>query len=220
MNKSEYNKRYREKHKEELKLKRQIYYQNHRDEIKRKVSEYYQENKDSRLKYAKEYAYKNKDRIASYKKDYACKNKNKIEEYKKKYTIENKDYINKYHKEYQRKRLSNDSLHKFKMQIRHLIWLSFNKKGLIKSNKTEDIIGCSVNDLIEYLLNSFRNRYNYNYDFKEKVHIDHIIPLNKAKDENDIIKLCHWTNLQLLKASDNLHKGTMNNDDYFERNFS
>ena len=45
------------------------------------------------------------------------------------------------------------------------------------------------------------------YDNKEKVHIDHIIPLATAKTEEDVIKLCHYTNLQLLKAKDNLKKG-------------
>lgn len=41
----------------------------------------------------------------------------------------------------------------------------------------------------------------------KKVHIDHIIPLATAKTEEDVIKLCHYTNLQLLKGEDNLSKG-------------
>lgn len=42
---------------------------------------------------------------------------------------------------------------------------------------------------------------------KGKVDIDHIIPLASAKTKDEIIKLCHYTNLQLLKHSDNLLKG-------------
>jgi len=38
-------------------------------------------------------------------------------------------------------------------------------------------------------------------------HIDHIIPLSTAKTEQDIIKLCHYTNHQPLWAKDNLSKG-------------
>ena len=38
------------------------------------------------------------------------------------------------------------------------------------------------------------------------VHIDHIIPLSTANSEEEIIKLCYYTNLQLLKAKDNLNK--------------
>ena len=38
-------------------------------------------------------------------------------------------------------------------------------------------------------------------------HIDHIYPLSKAKDENHLKELCHYTNLQPLWAEDNLSKG-------------
>jgi len=40
----------------------------------------------------------------------------------------------------------------------------------------------------------------------EKVQIDHIKPLKYAKTEEEVIKLCHYTNLQLLKEKDNLEK--------------
>ena len=39
-----------------------------------------------------------------------------------------------------------------------------------------------------------------------KWHIDHIIPLSTAITEEDVIRLCHYTNLQPLWAEDNLKK--------------
>lgn len=38
-------------------------------------------------------------------------------------------------------------------------------------------------------------------------HIDHIKPLYSAKNENELIELCNYKNLQPLWAKDNLIKG-------------
>lgn len=219
MNKSEYNKRYREKHKEDIKKRQKQYYQENKDKIKEKAKLYYQTHKDQKKQYQKEYSKNNKETIKLYKKEYYINNKEYIQNYKRKYSKLNKTYLNDYFKDYQRKRRNKDKLHKFKMQIRHLIWLSFNKKGKIKSDKTENILGCSIDYFIDYLLNTFEQRYGYSYNYNEPVHIDHKIPLATAKNEDDIIKLCNYKNLQLLKAKDNLCKSDKNNDDFFSRNF-
>ena len=39
-------------------------------------------------------------------------------------------------------------------------------------------------------------------------HIDHITPLSLAKTEDDVHKLCHYTNLQPLWCNENYKKGT------------
>jgi hypothetical protein len=38
-------------------------------------------------------------------------------------------------------------------------------------------------------------------------HIDHITPLASAKNEDELLRLCHYKNLQPLWARDNLSKG-------------
>ena len=220
MNKSEYNKRYREKHKDEIKEKQKQYYQKNKYAIKEKSKKYYQTHKGQKKAYQKDYYKNNKEKIADYKKEYYTINKSDIQKYKKQYSSTHREYLNDYFRDYQRKRRNNDNLHKFKMQIRHLIWLSFNKKGKIKSDKTENILGCNLDYFINYLLNSFEQRYLYKYNYDEPVHIDHIVPLSKAESENEIIKLCNYKNLQLLKANDNLCKSDKNNDEFFERNFN
>ena len=45
------------------------------------------------------------------------------------------------------------------------------------------------------------------WDNQGEWHIDHIVPLASATTEEELIKLCHYTNLQPLWAEDNLKKG-------------
>jgi hypothetical protein len=75
-----------------------------------------------------------------------------------------------------------------------------------KKNKTFDIVGCAPNYLREHIEKQFLEGMNWeNYGFYGW-HIDHIIPLSSAITEEDIYKLCHYTNLQPLWAKDNLTK--------------
>jgi hypothetical protein len=45
------------------------------------------------------------------------------------------------------------------------------------------------------------------WDNRSEWHLDHIIPLSSAKTEEELYKLCHYTNLQPLWAVENMKKG-------------
>lgn len=159
------------------------YRETHKEEINRKC-------KERRKKISLEEKEKIKLYMQTYMSNWRSKNKEKIKEY---YTKDNK-------------KRSNDVFLHFKDTIRHEILRCFKTKGLVKNKKTEEIINLPLNIFYNYLLQTYKNNYGYEWDGKEKVHIDHIIPLSKAHTEKDVIKLCHYTNLQLLKAKDNLKK--------------
>lgn len=180
----EYSRNYNESHKEKFKE----YYQNHKEEKRKQHREYYKNNKDKLKEHYK-------------------KNKTKLDEYHKKYYINNKEKINEYKKKYDYNKRKNNNIYKLKTETRHLIWMSFNKKGKLKSEKTENILGCTLDFFIKHLLKSYKKKYGVEWNGLEKVHIDHIIPLATANTEKEVMKLCHYTNLQLLKAKDNLYKG-------------
>lgn len=101
-----------------------------------------------------------------------------------------------------------DHIHRFKCNIRTMVRMSFKRKGKMKNKHMEEILGCNTNFLISYLIGTYEKKYNEKWDWAvlKDVHIDHIMPLAIAKDEQEIEKLCHYTNLQLLKAKDNLAK--------------
>ena len=164
--------------------------------------EYQENNKEKINLYMKEYREKNKEKEKLYRE----KNREKRSLYHKEYYKNKKEAINKKASEYQKKRLKEDELFSFTHRVRGLIRDSVScRKGYTKKSKTQEIVGCTFEQLKEHLENTWYNNYGTPYN-GEPVHIDHIIPLSYAKNEEDVIKLCHYTNLQYLKPEDNLKK--------------
>ena len=91
-----------------------------------------------------------------------------------------------------------------KKTIRTRLWHVFKSKKFCKYLKSEDIIGCDYNFLVKHIECQFIKDMNWNN--KEFWQIDHIIPLHSAKTKEDLIKLCHYSNLQPLWAEENYKK--------------
>lgn len=170
---------------------------------------------ECRKKKQKAYYESHKEQIASTGKMYREQNKEKISNRDKKYRENNREKIrvrqNNYNKGYRKKRCEEDPLYKLKLQVRVTIACSFLRSGLKQTTHTAQLTGLSSHDLTQYLLSTFEKNYGYKWDGKEKVHVDHIVPLVTASTKEEVERLCHYTNLQLLKAQDNLYKGTKTN---------
>jgi hypothetical protein len=108
--------------------------------------------------------------------------------------------------QYNRKKLDTDPFFRFKSRIRTAVRASFSRtrKGK-KATKTEQILGCSSEFFKTYIEGKFSE--GMSWDNMNLWHLDHIIPLAEAKTEEDVIKLCHYTNFQPLWAEDNIRKG-------------
>ena len=109
----------------------------------------------------------------------------------------------KYHKN----KMLTDKLYKLKHLIGNIIRDSLKRNGYSKNYKSIDILGCSISDFKIYLDSKFEDWMtweNYGnpkdgiYEINKTWDIDHIIPLNSASIEDDIIKLNNYTNLQPL----------------------
>jgi hypothetical protein len=69
------------------------------------------------------------------------------------------------------------------------------------------IVGVSPNELKRHLESKFTEGMTWNNRGYFGWHIDHIIPLWSAKDDDSKLNsLCHYTNLQPLWRKDNLNK--------------
>lgn len=180
----EYKKSYREKNRDTLNETDRKYYQDNKELIREKQKIYYSDNKEVIRDIQREYRKNNKDTLSIkgpiYSKKYYSKNKNNI-------------------------------LFKLTKSSRCMIGNSLRGNGYLKGSKTESILGCSFEEFKLYLESRFEDwmtwenyglfngELNYGWD------IDHIIPLDSAETEEDIIKLNHFTNLQPLCSYTNRH---------------
>ena len=91
-----------------------------------------------------------------------------------------------------------------KTNIKNLIGNSIRNSGFKKLSKTEQILGCTYDDFKLHLESKFEswmnwdNRGLYNGELNHGWDIDHIIPLDTATTELELIQLNHHTNLQPL----------------------
>jgi len=97
-----------------------------------------------------------------------------------------------------------DPIFKLSVYLRSRIYRAFKRNFWNKRNKTKDILGCDFDTAKKYIERLFTKGMSWD-NFGEWV-IDHRIPLNSAKNEQDLISLCHISNLQPMWAEENREK--------------
>ncbi len=155
--------------------------------------------KETRAKYLE----KNKEKIAKQKRENYILNKEKRLKYNKEYGKINKEKI----RNYQKNKLENNPLFKLKTNIKNLVGDSIRKRGFKKFSRTELILGCSYEEFKNHIESKFESWMNWNnhgnpkdgiLELSKTWDIDHKIPLSSAKNEEELLKLNHYTNLQPL----------------------
>ena len=180
---------------------------------------YKRECKECRKYETKTYYSKNNEKIKLRVSKYRISNPEKVKEVRKKIYERDKDRIllvNKTYRENNRKKLNehqnnrklNDPIFKLKhnMSSRMRIFMKSNK--ITKRNRTFNIVGCTPEYLKEHLEKQFKKGMSWENHGLFGWHIDHIIPLSSANNEEEVYKLCHYSNLQPLWAIDNMKKGS------------
>lgn len=133
-------------------------------------------------------------------------NKQKAKARNVKWLANNKERKRKQNVEYAKRRRQRDLVFRFRHNISVSIRGSFKEFGQVKAESTPKIVGLNSRDFHIHLIESFKSRYGYYPEITADVHIDHVIPLSTAQTIEDIKRLNHYTNLQLLTAIDNLKK--------------
>jgi hypothetical protein len=206
----EYNRQYRLKNKDKKKKSNKKYYEKNKEMLIRKSSE--QNKKPIRKKWKDD----NSEHLSNYNKRYKEDNKEKINEQQKDYRNRNKERIN----EDRRNRMKSNPLYRISTNVRNIVKYSIRRMGYTKRSKTYKILGCSFEEFKLHIESQFEpwmswdnygkievGKFNVGWD------MDHIIPISSATNEDDVIKLNHYTNLQPLCSYTNryLKKDTIYN---------
>jgi hypothetical protein len=188
---SEWVKADRKAHPEKYKQRDKAKYDKHRPQILERKKVYYIDNKEVISERKKAHYEINKDAILEANKEYRKNNQESI--------LTNK-------REYEFKRRHNDPLYKLTRFQRDSLGRIIKAIKYNKDRSSTEYLGCSVEFLKNYIESQWEYGMNWSNRTQNGWHIDHIVPLFTAKTEEDVFKLCHYTNLQPLWAEDHIAK--------------
>jgi len=162
-----------------------------------RCKEYYVKNKAKKLKKQAEYSNAHKEEKRNYNKKYFEINKDSIVVKTKDYRSKNKEKACAYIKN---KRKENIGF-RITCSLRKRLYSTMKSQNGYKNIKSLTLIGCTPNELKNYLESKFLPTMTWN-NYGAYWHIDHIIPCASFNllDEEEQKKCFHYTNLQPLFA--------------------
>lgn len=143
-------------------------------------------------------------RNATLKKRYE-NNKEYIKQKNNEYYYANKEVVMKKALIRQKERLKTDRMYLLSRRLRNRLYCALKTKNWKKHTKFALYIGCDSETLVNHIQVQFKD--GMSWDNQGQWHIDHIIALDSATTEEELHKLCHYTNLQPMWALDNIRKG-------------
>ena len=172
---------------------------------------YVKENYQKTLETHRKWTAKNPEWVYNRHKKWRDENRELDNEIKRNWLNKNPEKRKQYRENYKsrkqerrKERRENDPVFNLTNRMRCRIWKYLTILNITKKNKTFEIVGCSPQFLKEHLEKQFVD--GMTWENRSEWHIDHKIPLSSAKTEEELYKLCHYTNLQPLWAEENLKK--------------
>lgn len=184
--------------------------------------ERYKRNPEARREYGRAYGKNNRTKILKriqelhktnpeirqakleYSRKFYSENKQYYYERHKKYTKNNPERMKALRDKYYKEKYGKDIFFTLKITLRNRLNSALDAKFWKKTSKFSEYIGCTLEQLQQHLESKFTE--GMSWENRGDWHLDHILPLSSAKTEEELYKLCHYTNLQPLWAVDNLIK--------------
>jgi len=159
-------------------------------------------------KYRKQYHLDNREAELLYRREYVSNNREKAKiaqrnsyyKHYDKYLVTRRNYARRKRKTDVYWKLAHSLRSRLKTAIRHNY----------KSGSAIQDLGCSINEFKTHLEKQFKEGMSWDNHGTHGWHIDHIIPLSSfdLTNREELLKACHYTNLQHLWWHENLSKGT------------
>ena len=161
-----------------------------------KAKQYIENSKEKKRKYFKKWYQNNKEKQSIKHKKWRVENLEKHRNNFKKWKEKNnrKEYFSHRRK----KNLNIKLIDNIRRRVNHYI--------KFKNKHTIEYLGIDMECYRKYLESLFEKGMSWSNYGVLGWHIDHIIPLSSAENEEELIKLFHYSNTQPLWAKDNLKK--------------
>jgi len=111
-------------------------------------------------------------------------------------------------REYERLKRKTNPLYRLSANLRHRTNMALKKGSFTKKSSLSEYLGCSVKEFKAHLEALWTAEMNWsNYGLGPGLwNMDHTIPLASAKSEEEIHKLCHYTNIRPMWSEYNCMK--------------
>lgn len=155
------------------------------------------------------YLINNKEKLNEINKIWYQNNKEKHLIRSKERYEKNKEKRNKQINDRYKNLLKTNLLARIKHNIRRRLNSAISDNGYTKKSRTMQILGCDFDTFKNYIEAKFESWMNWNNyggkpsEFNQFWDLDHIIPISSAKDENELYRLSHYTNLQPMCSYQN-----------------
>lgn len=165
--------------------------------------------REARRKYGKTYREKHRESRLLKQREHNAKwranNPDRVAELKALWKMRNPEAANAYMRKFRAGLNEEESLrYRLHNSYRARTRAVLRRKG---DKKTIEFLGCTVGEFKNHIESLFLDGMNWSNYGLNGWHIDHIIPLNSACCDHDLIPLLHYTNCRPLWAIDNLRKG-------------
>lgn len=175
---------------------------------KKYAKEYFLNNREKQLEYRRNrYKTYNRDEQLEKRRIWYRNNKKRHAENRERYERENKDRLKEARRKWENKRFLEDVNYKLHKTLSGRIRNELKTKCK-KSDKTEELIGCSIEELKLYIQNQFIEGMNWDNWCVNGWHIDHRVPLSWFNLENENCRKLAFSykNMQPLWGADNIKK--------------